>query len=214
MQDLINRLNEATKAYDAGNPIMSDAEWDKLYFQLQKMENESGIILPDSPTHSIYYQNITPLKKVTHNHPMLSLEKTKNTDEIIKFCGKKDILVMNKLDGLTCSLRYMNGRLVSAETRGNGLIGEDILHNALVISSIPKSIGYTEELIVDGEIIIKYDDFVNFQDDYKNPRNFAAGSIRLLDSQECAKRKLTFIVWEVIKGFENINSLSKTLVAI
>lgn len=214
MQDLINRLNEATKAYDAGNPIMSDAEWDKLYFQLQKMENESGIILPDSPTHSIYYQNITPLKKITHNHPMLSLEKTKNTDEIIKFCGKKDILVMNKLDGLTCSLRYIDGRLVSAETRGNGLIGEDILHNALVISSIPKSINYTEELIVDGEIIIKYDDFVNFQDDYKNPRNFAAGSIRLLDSQECAKRKLTFIVWEVIKGFENINSLSKRLVAI
>lgn len=214
MQDLINRLNEATKAYDKGHPIMSDVEWDELYFQLQKMENESGIILPDSPTHSIYYQNITPLKKVTHNHPMLSLEKTKSTDEIIKFCGKKDMLIMNKLDGLTCSLRYLNGRLVSAETRGNGLVGEDILHNALVISSIPKSINYTEELIVDGEIIIKYDDFVNFQDDYKNPRNFAAGSIRLLDSQECAKRKLTFIVWEVIKGFEDINSLSKRLVAV
>lgn len=211
MQNLINRLNEATKAYDAGNPIMSDAEWDELYFQLQKMENESGTILPDSPTHSIYYQNVTPLKKVTHNHPMLSLEKTKDIDEIVKFCGKKDILAMNKLDGLTCSLRYVNGRLVSAETRGNGLVGEDILHNALVIPSIPKSIDYTEELIVDGEIIIKYDDFVNFQDDYKNPRNFAAGSIRLLDSQECAKRKLTFIVWEVIKGPDDVNSLSKRL---
>ena len=113
---------------------------------------------------------------------------------------------MCKMDGLTCSLTYENGRLIAAETRGNGLIGENILHNAKVISSIPKTIDYKNRLVVDGEIICKYDDFNQFSSEYKNPRNFAAGSIRLLDANECGLRKLTFIAWNVVEGFEECNS--------
>ena len=104
---------------------------------------------------------------------------------------------MVKMDGLTCSLRYKDGSLVAAETRGNGQIGEDILHNALVIKNIPKRIAFTEgELTVDGEIVCTYEDFKPFAEEYKNPRNFASGSIRLLDSKECAKRNLSFVAWD------------------
>ena len=133
---------------------------------------------------------------------MLSLAKTKSVEEVESFLGDKPFIAMPKMDGLTCSLRYVDGRLISAETRGNGQVGEDILHNILTLKSVPKTIPEEEELIVDGEIICKYNDFEDFKDDYKNPRNFAAGSIRLLDASECAKRKLTFVAWDVIKGID------------
>lgn len=200
---LIRKLNEATEQYDAGHPIMSDKEWDDLYFKLKSREEETGIIFPNSPTQKIYFTKVSELKKVNHNHLMLSLDKTKNIEDIDKFLQNYDFIVMAKLDGLTCSLRYLNGELVSAETRGDGKTGEDILHNALVIPSIPKKINYLEELIVDGEIICTYSNFEKFKDKYKNPRNFASGSIRLLDSKECFSRNLTFVVWDIIKGFKN-----------
>ena len=129
---------------------------------------------------------------------MLSLEKTKSPEEVLDFVGKKIFLIMCKMDGLTCSLTYKNGELVAAETRGNGIIGEDILHNARVIPSIPKKIPFMDEITIDGEIICTYKDFEEFSSSYKNPRNFASGSIRLLDSAECAERRLTFVVWDVI----------------
>lgn len=216
MKDLINYLNYHTKMYDEGHPEISDQEWDDAYFQLANFEQTTGIYLENSPTQCVNYQVINELEKKEHNHKMLSLDKTKDTDVVKSFLGSKPYVAMAKMDGLTCSLRYINGKLVSAETRGNGLIGEDILHNALVVKNIPNKINYTEELIVDGEIICKYDDFENFSNEYANPRNFASGSIRLLDSAECAKRKLTFVAWEVIKGFnefeffsQKINELSK-----
>ena len=207
MQDLVDLLNKATAAYDEGMPIMTDREWDKLYFELLDLEEKTGIILKNSPTQAIHYESVNALNKVTHNHKMLSLEKTKEIDVIKSFVGKEDYLAMCKMDGLTCSLTYRNGRLVAAETRGNGLVGEDILHNAMVIPSIPKRIRYQDELVVDGEIICKLHDFEMFASDYKNPRNFAAGSIRLLDSQECAKRHLTYVAWDVIKGYQQIDTL-------
>ena len=129
---------------------------------------------------------------------MLSLAKTKEINEVESFLGDKAYICMAKMDGLTCSLRYLNGKLVSAETRGNGQIGEDILHNALVIKNIPKRIPWQDEFIVDGEIICTYDNFEPFSSEYKNPRNFASGSIRLLDSRECSKRNLTFVAWDII----------------
>jgi DNA ligase (NAD+) len=115
------------------------------------------------------------------------------------------------MDGLTCSLKYLDGKLVAAETRGDGFVGEDILHNALVIPSIPKRIPYYDELVVDGEIICSVADFAEFSDEYKNPRNFAAGSIRLLDANECATRKLQFIAWDVIKGLDFVPNLTTKL---
>lgn len=215
MEDLIELLNKATKAYDEGCPLMTDKEWDKLYFTLQDMELKTGITLPNSPTQKISYEVKSALTKVKHNHPMLSLDKTKDWGEFTNYFSSlnasKDVCNMLKMDGLTCSLRYENGFLVSAETRGNGEIGEDILHNAKVIKSIPNRINYYDELVVDGEVICTYKNFEPFSQDYKNPRNFAAGSIRLLDSKECSRRKLTFVAWNVEKGFEEENSFMTKL---
>ena len=205
MQDLVNTLNYHTRLYDAGKQEISDKKWDEMYFELKSLEDEYGIILPDSPTNKIKYQLVNELQKVEHNHKMLSLDKTKDLSEVVEFAAGYCMVAMTKVDGLTCSLRYIDGYLVSAETRGDGVIGEDVLHNALTVSTIPKKIDYTDELIVDGEIVCLYNDFKEFEDEYSNPRNFAAGSIRLLDSAICAKRKLTFIAWSVIKGFDEIN---------
>lgn len=202
---LVQSLNNWTKLYDEGHPAISDEDWDNKYFELKKLEEETGLVLSNSPTQVITYEVINVLSKIEHNHKMLSLEKTKSPKEVLNFVGNKPFLAMCKMDGLTCSLTYKNGELVSAETRGNGLIGEDILHNAKVLSSIPHKIPYTDELVIDGEIICTYDNFQEFSSQYKNPRNFAAGSIRLLDAKECAARKLTFVVWDVITSiyFDN-----------
>ena len=197
---LVDKLNYYTKKYDEGEMLITDQEWDAMYFELYRLEQEYNIYLPTSPTQVISYQVVNALNKVKHNHPMLSLAKTKDWNEFIHYFGDKSVVGMIKVDGLTCSLRYLNGRLVSAETRGNGIEGEDILHNALVIQNIPKRIDYKDELIVDGEIICSLEDFEEFKDEFANPRNFAAGSIRLLDSRECARRKLKFIAWHVVSS--------------
>lgn len=198
IQDLVSLLNYHTKNYDSSNPLITDKEWDKLYFELDSLEKETGLVLSNSPTQTIVYELKTELNKVTHNHKMLSLEKTKSVSDVKSFIDNQSFLAMCKMDGLTCSLTYKNGELVSAETRGNGLVGEDILHNVKTLPSIPKKIPYLDELIIDGEIICKFNDFENFNSEYKNPRNFASGSIRLLDAEECSKRKLTFVVWDII----------------
>lgn len=211
IQELVDKLNYYTKLYDEGNPAISDKEWDDMYFKLQDLENFYGVYLSDSPTQNINYQVVNKLNKVKHNHPMLSLDKTKSIDAIKSFLGNKDFICMAKMDGLTCSLRYLNGKLVSAETRGNGIKGEDILHNALQVKNIPNKINYKEELIIDGEIICTYDDFKSFEKEYKNPRNFASGSIRLLDSKESSMRNLTFVVWDIIKGFDEEKESRKLL---
>lgn len=202
IRDLINNLNYYTKKYDEGHPEISDKEWDDMYFHLQDLENFYGIYYEDSPTQKVNFQIVNELKKVTHNHPMLSLDKTKDIKEIEKFVGNKDYICMAKLDGLTCSLRYLNGKLISAETRGNGIVGEDVLHNVLQIKNVPKKINFKEELIVDGEVLCTYEDFEYYKDEYKNPRNFASGGIRLLDSKESASRRLSFIAWDCIKGLK------------
>ena len=200
IRDLIDRLNEYTKLYDEGHPAISDKEWDDMYFMLQMREHQSGIYFEDSPTQKINYQVVNELNKVKHSHPMLSLDKTKNINDIVSFIGERDYIVMAKMDGLTCSLTYENGRLVAAETRGNGEIGEDILHNALVVKNIPHRIANLNKMVIDGEIICDYKTFENFSNEYKNPRNFASGSIRLLDSKESAARGLSFIAWDCIEG--------------
>ena len=143
---------------------------------------------------------------------MLSLDKTKDINDIKSFIGSKNYIAMAKMDGLTCSLTYENGKLIKAETRGNGIIGEDILHNALQVKNIPNKINYKNKLVVDGEIICTYKDFEPFANEYKNPRNFASGSIRLLDSKESASRNLSFITWDLIEGFTDNDFLSTRLI--
>ena len=203
MKELVQWLNERTKEYDEGNPTVSDKEWDDKYFQLVMMEYYAGYQEANSPTQKISWDAVSALNKVKHNHPMLSLDKTKDVDEVKSFLGDKEYLAMAKMNGLTCSLKYNNGRLISAETRGNGEIGEDILHNANVVANIPLNIPLKDELIVDGEIICDLNTFKDFEKDYKNPRNFASGKIRSLDPMDCAKANLSFIAWDCISAISN-----------
>jgi DNA ligase (NAD+) len=150
------------------------------------------------------------LNKFTHKIPMRSLAKTKSVEEVDKYFGD-DYVGMVKMDGLSVSLTYKEGRLVSAATRGNGEVGEDITHNARVISNIPQTINTELEVIVNGEIICPIDVFEeHFASNYKNPRNFAAGSIRLLDSKECDTRKLKFVAWDCVYG-TSFNTLVERL---
>lgn len=206
IRKLTNYLNERTKEYDEGYPTITDEEWDKKWFELKEKEKEYGVRMVDSPTQTIDYRVVSKLEKVRHNHKMLSLDKTKDWNEFLNYFShlnsSKNVVGMLKLDGLTCSLRYVNGTLKNAETRGNGDIGENILHNAYAIDSIPNRINHYGELVIDGEIICTYNDFKSFEKEYKNPRNFASGSVRLLDAKECSRRKLTFVAWNVIKGLE------------
>ena len=202
MRDLIEKLNYYTKLYDEGHPSISDKEWDDMYFHLEKLEEETGISLGNSPTIHVDYQVVNQLKKVKHNHPMLSLDKTKSEDEVVAFLANHDGIAMAKMDGLTCSLYYEDGLLTSAETRGNGEVGEDILQNIVRVKGVPIEIPFRDKLVIDGEVICTYEDFEDFADTYKNPRNFASGSIRLLDSRASSQRRLTFVAWDCIEGLD------------
>lgn len=201
----IDILKRYCKLYEEGKPAISDSAYDRLYFELKQIEEDTGIIYPDSPTQSIPYEVVNNLTKVEHNHPMLSLDKTKEFKEVKEYFGDFPVVAMCKMDGLTCSLTYQDGELIRAETRGNGQVGEDITHNARVIPSIPKKVPAKGELIVDGEVISTKKNFKRFENTYKNPRNFASGSIRLLDSNECANRGLTFVAWDEITTRYNEN---------
>ena len=210
---LVDYLNKHQDLYDKGTPVISDSAWDEAYLELKELEIAIGEVLPNSPTQKIRYTVVSELKKVKHEYqPMLSLDKTKDIEEIKRFIGDKEWIAMLKLDGLTCRLTYEEGRLIRAETRGDGIEGEDITHNARVLPSIPQIIPYKDTLVVDGEVICDKTTFEQFKDEYANCRNFAAGSIRLLDSNECAKRGLTFVAWDVITGYEDYDtSLNKKL---
>lgn len=209
MKELINTLNNASNAYYNQSPIMSDYEWDKLYDELATLEYATEIVLADSPTHNIGYSVADELKEVEHNHPMLSLDKTKSVDELIEFIGDKDCFLSVKADGLTTSLHYINGELIGAETRGDGVRGTECLQNILTMKNVPKEIPYKDELIIDGETIIGWDTFREINDKlpedkkYKHPRNLVSGSLQLLDSKEAASRNMRFVAWRVIKGFEH-----------
>ena len=211
IRELIDKLNYYTKKYDEGNPEISDKEWDDLYFELQQLERQTKTYFEDSPTQKVNFQVVNKLKKVEHNHPMLSLNKTKSVEEVKDFVKCNDYISMAKMDGLTCSLHYSGGKLISAETRGNGLVGEDVLHNVLQVKNVPKRINFQNDLVIDGEIICTYEDFKDFEAEYKNPRNFASGSIRLLDSKESSMRRLSFVAWDCISGLEDLPTLTKKL---
>ena len=209
IRQLIKELNNASYAYYNQIPIMPDYEWDKMYDELTKLEEETGIVLANSPTHNVGYSIANELKEVEHNHPMLSLDKTKSVDELAEFVRDKDCFLSVKADGLTTSLHYINGKLIGAETRGDGVRGIECLQNVLTMKNVPKEIPYKDELIIDGETIIGWDTFRKINDKlsedkkYKHPRNLVSGSLQLLDSKEAASRNMRFVAWRVIKGFEH-----------
>lgn len=209
MKQLIKELNNASYAYYNQVPIMSDYEWDKMYDELETLEYVTGIVLANSPTHNVGYSVADELKEVKHNHPMLSLDKRKSVDELVEFIGDKDCFLSVKADGLTTSLHYIDGKLIGAETRGNGVRGIECLQNVLTMKNVPKEIPYKDELIIDGETIIRWDTFREINDKlpedkkYKHPRNLVSGSLQLLNSKEAAIRNMRFVAWRVIKGFEH-----------
>ena len=209
MIELIEFLNYHQDLYDRGTPQISDSEWDAAYLELKELETLGGYSLPNSPTQKIRYTVVNELKKVKHDEdfPMLSLDKTKEISDIEDKFENKQWVAMYKCDGLSCRLIYQNGRLLQASTRGNGEVGEDITHNARVVKNIPKHIPHEGRLVVDGEIICKEQDFAPFAEEYANSRNFAAGSIRLLNSAESAKRNLSFIAWDCIYDDESETNL-------
>ena len=209
IKQLIKDLNNASYAYYNQIPIMSDYEWDKLYDELVTLEYVTGIVLANSPTHNVGFSVADELKEVEHNHPMLSLDKTKSVDELIEFVRNKNCFLSVKADGLTTSLHYIDGKLIGAETRGDGVRGTECLQNVLTMNNVPKEIPYKDELIIDGETIIGWDTFREINDKlpedkkYKHPRNLVSGSLQLLDNKEAASRNMRFIAWRVIKGFEH-----------
>ena len=207
---LIEQLKAANVAYYKENrEIMSNYEYDKLYDQLVELEKTTGIIYPDSPTQSVGVDILDSLPKERHQKKMLSLDKTKEVSVLEDWLGNKDGILSWKLDGLTVVLTYDNGKLQKAVTRGNGSIGDIITSNAKQCSNVPLQIPYKGKLIVRGEAIITYSDFEKINSEiedvdakYKNPRNLASGSIRLLNSSESKKRNVKIVIFRLVQGRE------------
>jgi len=214
MKELIEVLDKAAKAYYADSAeIMSNAEYDKLYDELEGLEKETGIVLAGSLTKKVGYEVLSSLPKKAHKEPRLSLAKTKEVAELESFLGDKEGILMWKLDGLTIVLTYENGELVEALTRGNGEIGEVVTENARFFENIPLVIPYKGSLMVRGEAIIKYSDFNRINDEitdvaekYKNPRNLCSGSVRQLSTEVTASRNINFIVYEDLEGGEKFKT--------
>lgn len=209
----VRLLNEASDAYyNTGNPIMSDAEFDNKLEELRQWEEETGIVLSNSPTHNVGAIVLDNIKEVTHKTPMLSLEKCHSTEEIVKFANNHNLVASVKLDGLTIRLTYKDGDLVLAESRGNGIVGSDVTEHVKQFTNVPLHINKEGTYIIDGEALIKLDDFaeINKNGEYKNSRNLAAGTLSSLDTSVVKDRKLSWYAWEVVDG-SNINGFQKQL---
>ena len=209
MKKLIDLLNKASMLYyQKSTPMMTDYEYDKLYDELVSLEKETNMVFSNSPTINVEPTVSTELEKTTHPHPMLSLSKTKNPDDLVSFIGNKEGLLSWKLDGLTIVLTYENGKLVSGVTRGNGVVGEVVTENVKKFKNIPLSINYTGRLVLRGEAIIKYSDFekMNVDSEYKNPRNLCSGSVRQLDSSVTAERNVNCIIFALIEASSELSN--------
>lgn len=208
MKELVELLNKAGRAYyQEDREIISNYEYDKLYDELEALEEETGITLAGSPTFSVGYEAVNALPKETHETPMLSLDKTKEIEVLKNFVGNQKTVLSWKMDGLTIVLTYQDGKLKKAVTRGNGIVGEVITNNAKVFKNVPLQIAYQGELILRGEAIISYSDFekINKQIEdvdakYKNPRNLCSGSVRQLNNEITAKRNVYFYAFSLVRA--------------
>ena len=212
LKELTEQLNRYRNSYyNNSESLISDKQYDDLFDELQVLEEETGIVMSNSPTKTVGYEVKSKLEKVKHSHPMLSLDKTKSTDDLIKFSDGRDCIISLKLDGLTVLNTYDNGVLRQSETRGNGEEGEIITHNAKVFDNLPLNIPFDRKFEIEGEAIITQSDFekINVNGEYKNCRNLASGSVRQLDSNITKDRHVRFIAWKIpfgvttySKGFE------------
>lgn len=218
---LVEKLNEASKAYYAQNrEIMSNLEYDRLYDELSSLEQETGIVLSDSPTIRVGYESVEELPKERHESPMLSLGKTKSREELQAWLQGNPAILSWKLDGLTIVLTYREGKLAKAVTRGNGEIGEVITNNAKTFRNLPLQISFRGELILRGEAVITYSDFEQINSSieeaaarYKNPRNLCSGSVRQLNNEITAARSVRFYAFSLVKadGLDFRNSRQEQL---
>jgi len=209
LEELVNKLNEASKAYYSGEKeIMSDKEFDELYEKLKKLERLSGIVLPNSPTQRVGYKVMSDLQKVTHEYPSLSLDKTKDRSVMVEWLDDKMGVLSWKCDGLTIILTYDNGELIRAATRGDGCIGEDVTHNAVHFNGVPSRIKDKRHIVIRGEAVIPYETFEKINKtlpgdkQYKNPRGMASGATRLLDSKKSSTYGIIFIPFELVNAKE------------
>lgn len=202
MKSLVERLNQASDSYYNGKgELMTDYEWDALFDQLKRLEEETGEILPDSPTNRVSEDSIVG-KKEEHEFAALSLAKTKQVSDLVKWAEDRPIWISWKLDGLTLVVTYDGGKLTKIVTRGNGHIGTNITHLAPAISDIPATISEKGHLVVRGEAVISYSDFEQFiiesEGDYANPRNLASGSLTLKDIDEVKQRHIQWIPFTLV----------------
>ena len=208
MLELVELLNKASRYYyQDAQEIMSNYEYDRLYDELQNLEKELGITLSNSPTVNVGYEVVSELPKERHESPMLSLDKTKEVEELKNFVGSQKVLMSWKMDGLTIVLTYRDGKLYKAVTRGNGEVGEVVTNNAKVFKNLPVQIAYRGELILRGEAVIRYHDFEKINEEiedvdakYKNPRNLCSGSVRQLNNQITAKRNVMFYAFTLVQA--------------
>lgn len=203
IKELVTQLNTYRNAYyNNSESQISDYEYDNLFDELKSLEDETGVVMSNSPTQTVGYEVKSKLEKVKHSHPMLSLDKTKDVNDLINFSNGRDCIVSLKLDGLTILNTYNNSELVQAETRGNGEEGEIVTHNARVFDNLPSSIPYDRKFEIEGEAIITQSDFekINVNGEYKNSRNLASGSVRQLDSNVTKDRHVRFVAWKIPFG--------------
>ncbi len=208
IRELTEYLNQAARAYEQEDrELISNYEYDRLYDELKQLEEETGIVMSDSPTMRAGYEVLSELPKVQHDSPMLSLDKTKETSALQEWLGAKEGLLSWKLDGLTIVLTYREGTLFRAVTRGNGEVGELITNNARVFKNVPLSIPFAGELVLRGEAVIKYSDFEKINAEiedvdakYKNPRNLCSGSVRQLNNEITAKRNVNFFAFSLVSA--------------
>lgn len=203
IKELTQQLNQYRDSY-YNNSVseISDQEYDELFDELKQLEEETNIIMANSPTHTVGYEVKSKLEKVKHSHPMLSLDKTKSVDDLIAFSNGIDCILSLKMDGLTILNTFDNGSLYQSETRGNGEEGEIVTHNVKTFSNLPLNIPYNNKFEIEGEAIITQSDFgkINTNGEYKNCRNLASGSVRQLDSNITKNRCVKFIAWKIPFG--------------
>ncbi len=208
MRTLVEELNRASDAYYNGRgELMTDYEWDAKFDQLKQLESQSGVVLPDSPTHRVS-ADTTVGKKEEHEFSALSLAKTKQPTDLVKWAEGRPIWMSWKLDGLTLVVTYDEGQLTKVVTRGDGHIGTNITHLAQAINGIPATIHATGHVVVRGEAVISYEDFERFNlesdEEYANPRNLASGSLTLKDPREVAQRHIRWIPFTLVHTDEEI----------
>lgn len=212
----VEELNVASEAYyNSGSPIMSDAEFDSKLKELKEWEEVTGIVFSNTPTQNVGSVVLKDIKKIIHKTPMLSLEKCHSTEEIKKFAVKHNLVASIKLDGISCRLIYNDGDLIRAESRGDGTTGNDITEAVKQFKNIPLHINKEGIYVIDGEALIKLDDFenVNVDGEFKNSRNLAAGTLSSLDTSVVKSRKLSWYAWEVVEGYkEEVNSFYLNLI--